>query len=410
MTRLDIPERCADITPEWLTEALTSSGVLVGGRVTALRPERLGEDEGFMGEVNRLHLELTPAEAKGPATVIAKQPISIPSHRAQGELVGIYEREILFYRELAAALPVRTARHYFSVMDPNPMPAEQQERVQQRVDALPFWLLRGLLGFSTWMSRFSRRRYLLLLEDLAPAQIGDQLADCSLERAGRCLDALATMQASQWNAPELEALGWLRRTNSAEHVVRAMYLRARRRFEASFGSRIPDEIRGLADWLEQEVVALADRACEAPFTLVHGDFRLDNLFFSAEGAEPEVIFADWQVPSLGPGVYDVAYFLTSTLAPDVDGDAEIALVRQYHDRLQSCGVRDYPLDKCLLDYQRCVLWMLSRSITSMDSIQLADQRGTEMVERWIERLFARMRGLDPAALMGEVEERGGLQG
>jgi hypothetical protein len=399
VARLDIPKRSEAITPEWLTGALTSTGVLVGGRVTKIRRELLGEGEGYMGEINRLHLELAPAEAIGPKTVIAKQPIGIRTHRAQGELLGLYEREILFYRELAAELPVRTPRHYFSMMDPDPTTPESRERIENFVDTAPDWLLRLSLGFSTWLAGFSRRRYLLLLEDLSPAQIGDQVGGCSLERVGACLDALATMHASQWNQPRLDALDWIPKLNAAGRVVRAMYLRARARFEANHGHRLTDEVRRLADWLDEGVIELADRVCESPYTLIHGDFRMDNLFFTAAGPESDIIFTDWQVSAQGPGVYDVAYFFTSCLSPEVDRDTELELLRRYHQRLRTSGVTDYGFDRCRLDYQRCVLWMLSREITALVTIQYVDERGLEMLDLWIERLFARMRGLDPVALM-----------
>jgi Ser/Thr protein kinase RdoA (MazF antagonist) len=200
------------------------------------------------------------------------------------------------------------------------------------------------------------------------------------------------MQASQWNEPRLDALEWVPKLNSAGRVVRAMYLRARAQFEAKFPQRLVGEIRGLADWLDEGVLELADRVCESPYTLIHGDFRLDNLFFSAADPESEPIFTDWQVAAQGPGVYDVAYFLTSSLSADVDRDTELELLRGYHQRLRASGVSDYGFDRCRLDYQRCVLWMLSRG-------EHANERGLEMVDLWIDRLFARLRGLDPVALM-----------
>jgi hypothetical protein len=399
MTRLDIPKRGEDITPEWLTGALTSTGVLAGGRVTEIRRELLGEDEGFMGEVNRLHLELAPAEAVGPKTVITKQPIATRAHRAQGELLGLYEREILFYRELAGELPVRTPRHYFSVMDPDPTSPESRERTERFVDSAPAWLLKLSLGLSTWLAGLSGRRYLLLLEDLSPARMGDQVGDCSLDRIASCLDALATMHTAQWNEPRLDDLDWIPKLNAAGRVVYAMYRRARARFEARFEHRLTDEIRRLADWLDEGVLELADRVCESPFTLIHGDFRMDNLFFSAAGPESDVIFTDWQVAAQGPGVYDVAYFLASSLPAEVDRDTELDLLRSYHQKLHASGITDYGFDRCRLDYQRCVLWMLSREIIAKVSIEFANERGLEMVDLWIDRLFARLRGLDPVALM-----------
>lgn len=56
----------------------------------------------------------------------------------------------------------------------------------------------------------------------------------------------------------------------------------------------------------KEVFGLLSRA---PVTIVHGDFRLDNMFFgTATGGLPFAV-VDWQLIKRGRGVIDVAYFL-----------------------------------------------------------------------------------------------------
>ena len=84
-----------------------------------------------------------------------------------------------------------------------------------------------------------------------------------------------------------------------------------------------------------------EHATVAP-TVVHGDYRLDNLLFGGE-AEP-VAVVDWQTVSLGAGLSDVAYFFGAGLEPD-DRRARARLVADYHGRLVAAGVEGYDWDR-----------------------------------------------------------------
>ncbi len=70
-----------------------------------------------------------------------------------------------------------------------------------------------------------------------------------------------------------------------------------------------------------------------PWTVVHGDFRLDNLMFGGE----RVAVLDWQTVRLGPAMSDVAYFIGSALQPDDRRSNEESLVREYHAALVAAG-------------------------------------------------------------------------
>ena len=43
----------------------------------------------------------------------------------------------------------------------------------------------------------------------------------------------------------------------------------------------------------------------APCTILHGDYRLDNLFFGDVPGGAPVAAVDWQISSKGRGPYDV---------------------------------------------------------------------------------------------------------
>ena len=76
-----------------------------------------------------------------------------------------------------------------------------------------------------------------------------------------------------------------------------------------------------------------------PWTIVHGDFRADNLLFGGE----RVVVVDWQTVGLGPGTADLSYLLGASL--DAGGTAAStrpALVDRYVAGLHAPGRRRRP--------------------------------------------------------------------
>ncbi|ORY70174.1 uncharacterized protein BCR38DRAFT_503349 [Pseudomassariella vexata] len=87
-------------------------------------------------------------------------------------------------------------------------------------------------------------------------------------------------------------------------------------------------------------------------TLIHGDVKSENLFTNIE--EDQVAFYDFQYTGLGLGVCDLAKLftcsvplsmLTNERARELDiSPAEMALLQEYHARLQSVDQRSYDWD------------------------------------------------------------------
>jgi aminoglycoside/choline kinase family phosphotransferase len=86
-----------------------------------------------------------------------------------------------------------------------------------------------------------------------------------------------------------------------------------------------------------------------PFSLIHGDYRLDNLLFGPD--DDDVVAVDWQTAALGPPLRDVAYLLGTSLEPDQRRASEQALVEEYHHGLVAGGVDGYDVDRCWDDYR-----------------------------------------------------------
>lgn len=133
---LAIPDEPDGLTPQWLTAALREGGTLDAGTVTSASAQQINAGQGFAGRVYRLALTYAGDDAAA-ASMIAKLPVADADVRAMLDVIGLYRNEASFYTELAGDVGIRVPRHYY-------------------------------IGQDTEASR-----YILLLEDLAPATIGD---------------------------------------------------------------------------------------------------------------------------------------------------------------------------------------------------------------------------------------------
>ena len=92
---------------------------------------------------------------------------------------------------------------------------------------------------------------------------------------------------------------------------------------------------------------LADRD---RFSLMHGDYRLDNLLFDPDRTAITVV--DWQTwaSDCPPATWPTSP-ATSLLPETARRPSTSDLVAAYHDELLAYGVTDYDLDTCWRDYR-----------------------------------------------------------
>lgn len=400
MSSLDIPGELRKVTAGWLDRVLRASGAITGARIASFAIEKLGEGEGFMGETARLHLAYAGPGEAGLASVVLKIPTADRKLHAAGEMLGIYEREIFFYQQLAPDLPVRIPRCFFASMDDRPFGSPEQDAESvHNLDRMPRWALAALVSTGPWLARLSRRRYVLILEDLAPARLGNQVTATSEEDIAGAIASLAQIHAHAWDNPDVECVPWLHGVDTTTRINEYMLGRQRRRFEKLFVGAIP-EYGGLhLDWLEENLGEIQRRLASRPCTLLHGDYRLDNLFFDDGRGDSRAIVSDWQVPNWGRGVCDLAYFLSGTLNADLSPKAALAYVDFYHAEIRkTCGA-DYDLGTCRRDYIRALYLVLSRVVSSFSEIEPTNDRAATLFRLWVERAFARLRGVDPTSVL-----------
>ena len=382
-----IPGSLAELTPAWLTDVLresdrSSPDVVVG----EVQLTVLGTGEGFAGELARL----VPVYERGdgPTSLVAKIPTSIDDNRDGSELLNVYERELRVYEELLPGLDVPAPALVHGAIEPNPVDVDKQMRMLRRLDRLPVWLLRLLVRMLQRFARQTRRRSVMLVEDLAPATVGDQVTGCDVDAAGRVLEVAARLHAATWGERAPRASTWLQRSDVAPRFFHAGFLDARKDFLARGEGILSPHTLTLVERMRKEGPTHLRKVHDTmPLCVLHGDLRLDNLFFAADGSVRALI--DWQLTNLGPAMIDVAYFLTGSVAPSVTEHEIDGLLARYHDALERHGVRDYPLERVRRDYDTTLLLILHR-MASLASVEFGDARGVALVDRWLARLDARV--------------------
>jgi aminoglycoside phosphotransferase (APT) family kinase protein len=114
-----------------------------------------------------------------------------------------------------------------------------------------------------------------------------------------------------------------------------------------------------------------------PHTFLHGDLRLDQLFFAASADDPPVTVLDWQLTSRGRGAYDVGYFLSQSLAVDTRRSCADQLIERYAERLAEHGIH-YPRAQLRRDYRLTTAWCFIYPVMAVGRIDVANDRQLEL--------------------------------
>lgn len=383
-----MPGSLDEISAEWLTSALRSTNTIqADSHVSKMSWELLGEGQGFLGDLARISMEYegTP----GPKTAVLKIPTTKPENRGLGVMFSAYENEVRFYNELAQHLKIRMPQCYFADLEDEPKSAVIAARV---LEALPERVTLWLLNRLATAAGKADRRYIVLMEDLGETRIGDQVAGATVAEAGDALDVLAEFHAAFWNSPLLNR-GWIVRQDDTPLVVHGLYERAFPVFEERFRSQIDGPTRQVIDWVTANGAAMLSRVGGGTQTLVHGDYRMDNITFY-DGEESPVGMIDFQGVASGHPLTDVAYFVRPNLDPDEADAAEDDLLRRYHNALIQHGVTDYSWETLQSEWNLAQLWVLHRGVILIGSLDLSHERGVQIVDRAISRALRVANRLD----------------
>lgn len=301
------------VDSRWLTEVLRHSGAVQNPvRVVGFDAEQIGTGQVGCNVRYRLTYD---RECTGPPSVVAKFASRDESSRSAGVQTLTYETEVWFYSDIAPTVDVSRPHCHFAAVEagtPN---------------------------------------VVLVLEDMEPAEQGDQLTGCTKIEADLAVTEAARLHGPRWGDAALLDIPLLADKMSSTPAMVSAFALFWPPFHQRYGELLSEQsvevgtrmASSQGGWLAGEYDCL---------TVCHADYRLDNMLFAQPGHPRPLTIVDWQTARLGVGTSDISYFMGAAMHPTSRRECEEAFVSRYHEALGHYGVSAYSLDQCWDDYRR----------------------------------------------------------
>ena len=310
---------------------------------------QIGEGSGFAGSVYRILLSHRNPSSDIPKSLIWK---TTSGHRPTHFLLrrlGAYKAEAGFYSEMAGVVGM-APETYFASHDP------------------------------------ASGSICIVVEDLSGLRPGDQIAGCSEKEASAVVVELARFHATFWGQPAESMGDWAPSFDSGGRFFQRLHSRAWSRLSKE-GGGVPRKLSETAMEMTEYVPKIKRRLGSAPTTLVHGDVRLDNIFFDSGSDGHRIKLIDWQAVRTGRGAYDLAYFLAGSLTADNRRHCQDMLIETYCEELAAQGVSGYLLAECREDFRWALLDMVTFLGIISSTLDFESGRGLQLSKLMLFRLW-----------------------
>jgi aminoglycoside phosphotransferase (APT) family kinase protein len=350
-----IPKDLTEVTSDWIMDCLDAKGL------NSLRHEPIGEGVGMMSAMSILHFDWNdPSQL--PSSLVVKLAAENETNRTVSQQFNLYLKEVNYYRELAPKTTARSPKVYASDID-------------------------------------DEHNFYILMENVSDYRMGSQVEGATAEECGLCIDFLATLHASFWG--QLEDVEWLPNMSNSENA-RNMAMGCDvgwTQLLEYFGEFVPDSINTRREDYIANIPNLQEQLDQAPRTLIHGDFRMDNMLFGQAPGQDPLLVVDFQGPLKGNGIHDLAYLLSHSARPEVRRANEKRLVQRYVDGISAAGIKDYEFDKAWQDYRVGVLYSWTVAVVIAGTMDPANDRGYAWMSKMVERNGIAIEDLDCLSLL-----------
>ncbi len=365
---IGLPSDIDGVTAEWLTAALRTSGAIGTDTSVASRSaRRFAEGLGLLSELHRVDLTYDGPADGAPDRVIVKFAIDDPAQRGVAEVLGFYAKELEFYRTLGPTMPFRVARAYAAARD-------------------------DVSG-----------DFILVMEDLSDLRRAEQIIGVSWPDALRSARTMAKLHAA---FHEHEALPEMAATYVP--LENPIYLAA---LPGVFAAGWEGAQTHAADLLTPEIKAFGDRYGDCvpfflsslmqPATLLHGDWRADNLFYgsaSPDDDDDRMAVVDFQIMGQGSGAYDLAYFASQSIDSSVRSGRDGELIAAYLAALAEAGV-ERDAEEFTRHYRIALAHCLIYGVTSFQSYEALPENSRQMMRTMLDRSVRSIVDMESLALL-----------
>ncbi len=295
-----LPASIDEVDAAWLTDVFRTSGAIGPEHsVASVELAPFAEGLGFLSILHRATLTYDGDPPDAPETVIVKMITDMEVQRGIGEALLFYPRELRFYREVAGSTGFRSPVAHAAMM------AEDSSH------------------------------FVLVMEDLSGIRQLDQAAGVAGPDAMLAAETMARMHGA-YAGKDLSDL-----ETTFLPFDNPIYRAALPQIFDSGWSTCKAEA---ADLLTPELIAFGDRFGElTPFfmesfsggTLVHADWRADNLL--VDDSTGEMVVIDFQLVGTGVATYDLGYFMSQSVEPEVRAEHGQQVIDRYFESLAATG-------------------------------------------------------------------------
>ena len=359
MKRIPIPEHADDITAEWMQQALAAGGAPDVPEMDALEVARLSDVTNALGNLFRCCLVARGGVAANPASVIVKLPTSNALAFRLAKWLSLHRREYVYYRDIAPHSHVRVPSLFYGDIDAR------------------------------------SHRFVLVLEDLGGMEAIPQIDGVGDARARRAIREIAGFQGRFWEAtdePALAACGAFL-TAGESRIMQTLYLLTLPVALERFGDLFTIDTRRLAEAFGSRIVAHFAAVANGPTTVVHGDFRGDNVLFGS-GGQDDFAVIDWQGCGIGCGMHDVAFFLATSVSIEDRRRIERDAVSEYQDIVCRMGAKNFTREDCWRSYRQHMLNSLMAMVIGSGGIEMSDGALVNQTRELLGRTLTAIEDLD----------------
>ena len=342
-----LPSSLSELTPGFVSSRLAANGHAAEVADVAISP--IDGFMGIMGEV--VVVDLTYADdTELPATMIGKCPMDDDMARMYNEVMNSYKRENGFYRDLADEVPMRVPTAFVNEYDE------------------------------------AAGRGVLLLEKIEGAA-GDILAPPDIEVFSTLVAQLGTMHGQFWESPVYGDLDWaidwtLPSLRLGIPILQEHWPAVRKERPDMAPAEILDFFE--RTWIYDTETWL-ERVAERPWTMIHGDYEFDNIFFSTDGP----VILDWQTLMKSFPGGDLAWFL-GLGATEESVAEEGALLDVYRTALTAAGGPDWSRDDVLDDAAASLQFHCTSAVSTLNGVISAGAPPEDRTRQRFEKMAAGM--------------------
>jgi hypothetical protein len=263
---------------------------------------------------------------------------------------GHYESEVSFYTEMAPDIPMRTPEVYVCAMD------DQSDRVVVIME-----------GFTDWHSP-------------------DQIVGATAEQVAIAVVELAGLASTYWNAPPTAEYPWLKAADAPVYdSLPEDYTACLPILLERFRDDWPDVAPRILTTISENYAAVRNAIIAGRQVLSHWDFRVENLFFGADG---ELAVIDWQLMHADNPANDLAYLLATNLEIGIRREIEADMMALYLQQLREHGVEDYGMADLVADYRLALLSISAIPVIGGASADISNPRSRALFSKMGARLIA----------------------